>query len=59
MAFMADLYGQRLLPGVKINVVMGRHAGFPLPPPRFACGDSSKFRDRNGPHLPTSRGPLR
>ena len=50
MAFMADSMDNASLPGVKINVVMGRHAGFLTAAAALARGDS-KFRDRNGPHL--------
>src|SRR5262249_9733411 len=38
------------LPGVKINVVMGRHAGFLTAAAALARGQG-KDADRNGPHL--------
>ncbi len=45
-AFMGDNLDNRALPGIKINVVMGRHAG-------FLTGASAlmKQREDDGPHL--------
>jgi 6-phosphofructokinase 1 len=50
LAFMSDSLDNASLPGVKINVVMGRHAGFCTAAAAMAKGDG-KDRDRNGPHL--------
>lgn len=46
MAFMGDQLDNRSLPGIKINVVMGRHAG-------FLTGAAALMRERDddGPHL--------
>ncbi len=46
MAFMGDNLDNASIPGVKINVVMGRHAG-------FLVGASALLRERedDGPHL--------
>lgn len=46
MAFMGDQLDNRSLPGIKINVVMGRHAG-------FLTGAAALLRERedDGPHL--------
>lgn len=46
MAFMGDNLDNASLPGIKINVVMGRHAG-------FLTGASALMRtdERDGPHL--------
>ncbi len=46
MAFMGDNLDNAAIPGIKINIVMGRHAG-------FLVGASSLLRDREeeGPHL--------
>jgi 6-phosphofructokinase 1 len=46
MAFLGDNLDNRALPGIKINVVMGRHAG-------FLTGASALLRQRedDGPHL--------
>lgn len=46
MAFMGDNLDNRALPGIKINVVMGRHAG-------FLTGAAALLRQRedDGPHL--------
>lgn len=49
-AFMSDSLDNASLPGVKINVVMGRHAGFLTGASALARGES-KDADRNGPHL--------
>lgn len=49
-AFMADSLDNASLPGVKINVVMGRHAGFLTAAAALARGEG-KFAERNGPHL--------
>ncbi|MBM4109157.1 MAG: diphosphate--fructose-6-phosphate 1-phosphotransferase [Phycisphaerae bacterium] len=45
-AFMADSLDNRSLPGVKINVVMGRHAGF-----LTAAAALARRLDDDGPHL--------
>ena len=45
-AFMGDNQDNRALPGVKINVVMGRHAGF-----LTAASALARQRDKDGPHL--------
>jgi 6-phosphofructokinase 1 len=50
LAFMADSLDNASLPGVKINVVMGRHAGFCTAASALAKGEG-KDRERNGPHL--------
>jgi len=46
MAFMGDSLDNRSLPGIKINVVMGRHAG-------FLTGAAALMRQRedDGPHV--------
>lgn len=45
-AFMGDDLDNKALPGVKINIVMGRHAGF-----LTAAAALGKGRDQDGPHL--------
>lgn len=45
-AFMGDNLDNASLPGIKINVVMGRHAGF-----MTAAAALSKQREDDGPHL--------
>lgn len=50
LAFMSDSMDNASLPGVKINVVMGRHAGFLTAAAALARGEG-KDADRNGPHL--------
>lgn len=45
-AFMGDNLDNRALPGVKINVVMGRHAGF-----LTAASALARQYDDDGPHL--------
>jgi 6-phosphofructokinase 1 len=50
MAFESDSLDNASLPGVKINIVMGRHAGFLTAAAALARGEG-KDRDRNGPHL--------
>ncbi|MBX3358277.1 MAG: 6-phosphofructokinase [Phycisphaeraceae bacterium] len=50
LAFMADSLDNASLPGVKINIVMGRHAGFLTAAAALARGEG-KGADRNGPHL--------
>jgi len=50
LAFMSDSMDNASLPGVKINVVMGRHAGFLTAAAALARGQG-KDADRNGPHL--------
>ncbi len=50
MAFESDSLDNASLPGVKINIVMGRNAGFLTAAAALARGDG-KDRDRNGPHL--------
>jgi len=45
-AFMGDNLDNRALPGIKINVVMGRHAGF-----LTAASLMARERDDDGPHL--------
>ena len=45
-AFMADNLDNRALPGVKINVVMGRNAGF-----LTAAAALARRREDDGPHL--------
>ncbi len=46
MAFMGDNLDNRALPGVKINVVMGRHAGF-----LTAASALARVHPNDGPHL--------
>lgn len=50
MAFAADALDNASLPGVKINVVMGRHAGF-LTAASAAARGTGKGSENNGPHL--------
>jgi len=54
-AFMADSLDNASLPGVKINVVMGRHAGFLTASAALAKTGggkvSAKVADASGPHL--------
>jgi 6-phosphofructokinase 1 len=50
LAFMSDSMDNASLPGVKINVVMGRHAGFLTAAAALARGEG-KGAERNGPHL--------
>lgn len=45
-AFLADGLDNRSLPGIKINVVMGRHAGF-----LTAAGALARRDEDDGPHL--------
>lgn len=45
-AFRADSLDNRSLPGIKINVVMGRHAGF-----LTAASALARLREDDGPHL--------
>jgi len=45
-AFMGDNLDNRALPGVKINVVMGRHAGF-----LTAASALARVHEDDGPHL--------
>lgn len=45
-AFMGDNLDNRALPGVKINIVMGRHAGF-----LTAASALGRAHDDDGPHL--------
>ncbi len=45
-AFIGDNLDNRSLPGIKINVIMGRHAGF-----LTAASALAKTRDDDGPHL--------
>jgi len=45
-AFIGDNLDNRSLPGIKINVIMGRHAGF-----LTAAAALAKNRDDDGPHL--------
>jgi 6-phosphofructokinase 1 len=45
-AFMGDSLDNRALPGIKVNVVMGRHAGF-----LTAAAALARVRDDDGPHL--------
>jgi ATP-dependent phosphofructokinase / diphosphate-dependent phosphofructokinase len=49
-AFMADSLDNASLPGVKINIVMGRHAGFLTAASVLARGQGRGAGD-NGPHL--------
>ena len=51
MAFMSDSMDNASLPGVKINVVMGRHAGFLTASAALARGIGKQYSDHNGPHL--------
>lgn len=46
LAFMGDNLDNRSLPGVKLNVVMGRHAGF-----LTAASVLGRQHDNDGPHL--------
>ena len=46
MAFLGDNLDNASIPGIKINIVMGRHAGF-LTAAAAAC----RTRDDDGPHL--------
>jgi len=46
MAFMGDNLDNRALPGIKINVVMGRHAGF-----LTGAAGLLRAREDDGPHL--------
>jgi 6-phosphofructokinase 1 len=46
MAFMSDNLDNRALPGIKIDVVMGRNAGF-----LTAAGALGRKREDDGPHL--------
>ncbi len=46
MATMGDNLDNQALPGIKINVIMGRHAGF-----LTAASILAKDRDSDGPHL--------
>jgi len=50
MAFMSDSMDNASLPGVKVNIVMGRNAGFLTAAAALARG-TGKHADRNGPHL--------
>ncbi|MCC6677971.1 MAG: 6-phosphofructokinase [Phycisphaerales bacterium] len=45
-AFRADSLDNRSLPGIKINIVMGRHAGF-----LTAAAALARLREDDGPHL--------
>jgi len=45
-AFIGDNLDNRSLPGIKINVIMGRHAGF-----LTAASALARDRDDDGPHL--------
>lgn len=45
-AFMGDNLDNKALPGIKINIVMGRHAGF-----LTAASVLGRTRDTDGPHL--------
>ncbi len=45
-AFIGDNLDNRSLPGIKINIIMGRHAGF-----LTAASALAKTRDDDGPHL--------
>lgn len=45
-AFIGDDLDNRSLPGVKINILMGRHAGFIT-----AASILARFREDDGPHL--------
>ncbi|MFM9958962.1 MAG: 6-phosphofructokinase [Phycisphaerales bacterium] len=46
MSFMGDSLDNRALPGIKLNVVMGRHAGF-----LTAASALARVRDDDGPHF--------
>lgn len=46
LAFMGDNYDNRSLPGIKINVVMGRHAGF-----LTAASRAARIDPDDAPHL--------
>jgi 6-phosphofructokinase 1 len=46
MSFMGDSLDNRALPGIKLNVVMGRHAGF-----LTAASALARVREDDGPHL--------
>lgn len=46
MAFLGDNLDNASLPGIKINVIMGRHAGF-----LTAAAAAGRTRDDDGPHL--------
>jgi len=46
MAFMGDALDNASLPGIKVNVVMGRHAGF-----LTGASALARRRDDDGPHL--------
>jgi len=50
-AFAADNLDNASLPGIKINVVMGRHAGFLTAAAALAREAGPGRRDENGPHL--------
>ncbi|MFN0132627.1 MAG: 6-phosphofructokinase [Phycisphaerales bacterium] len=50
LAFAADSLDNASLPGVKINVVMGRHAGFLTAAAALARGEGKEVKGR-GPHL--------
>lgn len=50
LAFMSDSLDNASLPGVKINIVMGRNAGFLTAASALARG-TGRDADRNGPHL--------
>jgi ATP-dependent phosphofructokinase / diphosphate-dependent phosphofructokinase len=50
LAFMSDSLDNASLPGIKINVVMGRNAGFLTAASALARG-TGKGSERNGPHL--------
>jgi 6-phosphofructokinase 1 len=50
LAFMSDSMDNASLPGIKINIVMGRHAGFLTAAAALARGEG-KGAERNGPHL--------
>jgi ATP-dependent phosphofructokinase / diphosphate-dependent phosphofructokinase len=50
LAFMSDSLDNASLPGVKINVVMGRNAGFLTASTALARG-AGPGSERNGPHL--------
>lgn len=45
-AFMGDNLDNRALPGIKINIIMGRHAGF-----LTAASILARQKDGDGPHL--------
>jgi len=45
-AFIGDNLDNRSLPGIKVNIIMGRHAGF-----LTAAAALAKTRDDDGPHL--------